>query len=139
MKKLFFLIFFLLFNVISYSQIAYPQTLTFKKKIVSVTYIDNNGLEQYQSGTPIIGEYKFDFGKATTVKASPILDIYGDVNQKGYFAFVERYNNKQIGSKIYEHNLFFSTEIEKGLYIYLAFDKSSIILVYDDKIIEYIK
>lgn len=136
MKNLFLLIVFL-FSAVSYSQMAYPQTLIFKTKVVSMSYIDKNGKEQYQNGASTRGEFKFVFGKASTMEASPILDIYGDSAQKGYFAFVKRYDNRQVGNKIYEHNLFFSTELNKGVHIYLTFDKSAIIIVYDGKMIEY--
>lgn len=137
MKRIFFSILFLLISIISYSQITYPQTLLFSKKHTYISYIDNNGQKQNKKMSTTEGNFKLVFGRATKTEWSPLLEIYGDSDQEGYFAFSKRYDNRQMGDKIYENNLFFSTQTNKGVVVLLAFDKSEIVLLYDDKVIQY--
>ena len=101
------------------------------------SYIDNNGQKQNKKMSTTEGNFKLVFGRATKTEWSPLLEIYGDSDQEGYFAFSKRYDNRQMGDKIYENNLFFSTQTNKGVVVLLAFDKSEIVLLYDDKVIQY--
>lgn len=136
MKNFILLVIFLIATK-SFCQIDYPQKLTFYKKDVSAPYINQYGKTSYQNISYGSGVYEFSFSRATEVKNSPILDIYGDTDEKGYYAFISTLDNFKMGEKVYEGNIFYSTSLETGVNIYLAFDKSSLIIVTKKKVIRY--
>ncbi|WP_374552504.1 hypothetical protein [Flavobacterium sp.] len=136
MKNYFFFTLFLI-SIQSYCQISYPQNFTFHNRDESVSYIDQNGNKKYERISLKKGNYEIDISKAAEVRFSPIIQIYGDDNQKGYYAFVSTLDNIKMNGKLYEGNHFLSTELETGINIYLSFDKSSLILVFKNKVIWY--
>ncbi len=137
MKIKFFTILIILISNIGYSQFDYPQELSFNKKLVSATYKDQNGNQKQSKISTLDGNFKFSIIKAAEQKNSPIIQIFGDNEQKGYYVFVEKLDNVKIGGFLYECNHFFSTNLNTGFNVYLAFDKSHIIFRKGDKIIEY--
>lgn len=116
---------------------TYSQEYTFNRKLVSVKYTDSKGNKKQSTLSKTDGSYRITFEKATEQKYSPIIQIYNDNDEKGYYAFSKKYDNTEIGGHLYECNLFFSTERNDGVTVYFAFDKSHFIIVYQDKISEY--
>lgn len=116
---------------------TYSQEYTFNRKLVSVKYTDSKGNKKQSTLSKTDGNYRITFEKATEQKYSPIIQIYNDNDEKGYYAFSKKYDNTEIGGHLYECNLFFSTERNDGVTVYFAFDKSHFIIVYQDKISEY--
>ncbi|SHH07546.1 hypothetical protein SAMN05444372_11430 [Flavobacterium micromati] len=136
MKIYFFLAFFLI-SIQCFCQISYPQNLTFHTRDESASYIDQSGNKKYEEISNKKGNYQVEIIKATEVKNSPIIEIYGDSNQKGYYVFVSTLNNIKMNGKLYEGSHFFSTGFNTGVNIYLSFDKSSLIIEFKNKIIWY--
>lgn len=136
MKKILIIAFFLI-SLKSISQISYPQNFTFHTRDESASYIDQNGNKKYENISNTKGNYEIHITKATEVKNSPIIEIYGDNNQKGYYVFVSSLDNIKMNGKLFEGNHFFSTELNAGVNIYLSFDKSSIIISTKNKVIRY--
>ena len=128
-------IFVLFLILISIS--VYSQEYNFNRKLVSVKYNDSNGNKKQNTISKKDNSYRIVFEKAAEQKNSPIIQIYNDNEEKGYYAFVKKYENTEIGGHLYECNLFFSTERKDGVTIYFAFDKSHFIVIYQDKISEY--
>ena len=136
MKNYFFLAFFLV-SIQSFCQISYPQNLTFNTRDESASYVGQNGKKQYEQIANTKGNYKIEIKKAAEIQYSPIIEIYGDNKQKGCFVFSTSINNIKLGSKLYEGGHFFSTEFNTGVNIYLAIDKSEIIIEFKNKVIRY--
>ncbi len=136
MKNYFYLAFFLV-SIQSFCQISYPQNLTFHTRDESASYIDQSGNKKYEEISNKKGNYQVEIIKAAEVKNSPIIEIYGDSNQKGYYVFVSTLNNIKMNGKLYEGSHFFSTGLNTGVNIYLSFDKSSLIIEFKNKIIWY--
>ena len=115
----------------------HSQEYSFNRKLVSVKYVDSKGNKKQSMISKTDNSYKINFEKAAEARNSPIISIYNDNDEKGYYAFSKKFDNTEIGGYLYECNLFFSTERNDGVTIYFAFDKSHFIIVYQDKIIEY--
>ncbi len=136
MKKCLIIAFFLI-SLKSICQISYPQNLTFHTRDESASYIDQNGNKKYERISITKGNYEIEITKAIKVKDSPIIEIYGDNYQKGYYVFVSTLDNLKMNGKLYEGNYFFSTELNAGVNIHLSFDKSSMIISTKNKVIWY--
>lgn len=136
MKKIIILTIFL-FSIKSFCQITYPQKLKFYLRDESASYIDQNGKKQYQEISKLAGLFEISLSKAAEVKNSPIVEIYGDPNEKGYYANIATLDNIKLGEKLYEGNLFYSTALKTGVNIYLAFDKSNLIIMSKNKVVRY--
>lgn len=115
----------------------YSQEYSFNRKLVSVKYVDSKGNKKQSTISKTDNSYKISFEKATDPRNSPIISIYNDNDESGYYAFSKKFDNTEIGGYLYECNLFYSTERSDGVTIYFAFDKSHFIIVYQDKIVEY--
>lgn len=121
---------------------AYSQEYTFNKKIVSVKYTDSKGNKKYTVVSNTNNEYKFKFEKAAEPKHSPLIYVYNDSDEIGKpynFAFSKKYDNIEIDGKIFEQSLFFSFQRNDGVIILFSFDKTRLLISYQDKMIEYIK
>ena len=125
----------LLLVLISFT--AYSQEYNFNRKLLSVKYTDSQGNKKQKTLSKSDNNYKITFEKAAEQKNSPIIQIYNDSEERGYYVFVKKFDNREIGGNLYECSTFFSTERNDGLTIYFAFDKSHFIIMYDDKIQEY--
>ncbi len=135
--KNYFLYAFILFSLHSISQISYPQNITFHTRDESASYQDQNGKIKYEQVSNQKGSYEIQITKAAEVRNSPIIQIYGDNNEKGYYAFSSTFENVKMGEKLFEANLFFSTATNTGVKIYFAYDKSSLIIMSKNKVIRY--
>ena len=82
MKIKFFTILIILISNIGYSQFDYPQELSFNKKLVSAIYKDQNGNQKQSKISTLDGNFKFSIIKAAEQKNSPIIQIFGDNEQK---------------------------------------------------------
>lgn len=131
MQKIIILILFLI-TISSYSQ-----EYKFNRKLISVKYNDSKGNKKQNTISKTDSLYRITFEKAAEQKNSPIIQIYNDNEEKGYYAFVKKYDNTEIAGHLYECSLFFSTEKDDGVTIYFAFDKSHFIMIYQNKIYEY--
>ena len=101
MKMKFLTILIILISNFGYSQFDYPQELSFNKKLVSATYKDLNGNQKQSKISTLDGNFKFSIIKASEIKNSPIIQIFGDNEQKGYYVFVEKLDNAKIGGFFY--------------------------------------
>jgi hypothetical protein len=89
---------------------VYSEEYYFNRKLVSVKYSDSNGNKKQNTISKIDNSYRIVFEKAAEQKNSPIIQIYNDNEEKGYYAFVQKYENPEIGGGteyLYECNLFF--------------------------------
>lgn len=127
----------LLISIQSMCQISYPQNISFHTRDESATYVDQNGNKKREEISNKKGNYEVQITKAAEVKNSPIIEIYGDNNQKGFYVFVSALNNIKMNGKLYEGSHFYSTEFDTGVNIYLSFDKSNLIIELKNKVIWY--
>lgn len=115
----------------------YSQEYNFNKKLTSKLYTASNGRKQSTVISNTNGNYKIRFSPSSQPQHSPIIDIYGDNEEIGYYAFLQNIGNQEFKGKLYECKIFYSTQREDGTSIYIAFDKSRIVICYQDTIIEY--
>jgi hypothetical protein len=97
---------------------VYSEEYYFNRKLVSVKYSDSNGNKKQNTISKIDNSYRIVFEKAAEQKNSPIIQIYNDNEEKGYYAFVQKYENPEIGGgrSIYMNVIYFFNRKEKWCY-----------------------
>lgn len=119
------------------SGLIFSQTYYYKNRKESIKYTDSFGKIKYKVISNTTDNYKLVFNLSADGKNTPLYTIYLNGDEMYWAIELESKGYREFEDKIYKEGIYLNTSLTKKFHLLVSQDKTRILTVYDEDLIEY--